>query len=267
MGATGNSRDYWESIYPSDKGTAQSTREFVSHQRKQRLTLLKMRVSSKTSLKILEAGCGAGDDLSNIAQTGVLCVGLDYSKNAIKSAKTKYPYLDFVLGDICNLPFSKNNFDVVFNAGVLEHFRNPLDPLREMKRVSKRQGFVVVFVPNTFSLWTLYRHITNMLPKISKKFRGWPVWERSFSWYSLKGIGETSNMNKIEVKGITLLYYAYFVIQCEQAIKRNVLPVPIKSGLVSFFSKLDAKDSGLSKWFGMEIVLIGRSSQDSQLNE
>jgi ubiquinone/menaquinone biosynthesis C-methylase UbiE len=263
MTAFGKPRDYWESIYPSDKGNVQRTREFVSHQRKQRLALLKMCVSSKTGIKILETGCGAGDDLSNITKNDILCVGLDYSKNAIKSAKTNHPSLDFVLGDICSLPFGNNNFDVVFNAGVVEHYINPLGPLKEMNRVSKRQGFVVVFVPNTFSLWTLYRHITNMLPKISKKFHGWGVWEQSFSWYGLKRIGETSGMGNIEVKGITLLHCAYFISQCEQAIKRNVLPMPIKSGLVSLFSKLDARDSGLSKWFGMELVLIGRSTQAS----
>jgi len=47
-----------------------------------------------------------------------------------------------------HLPFRGNSFDLVFNAGVIEHFINHLAPLKEMIRVTKTGRYVVTFVIN-----------------------------------------------------------------------------------------------------------------------
>jgi ubiquinone/menaquinone biosynthesis C-methylase UbiE len=45
------------------------------------------------------------------------------------------------------MPFKKNSFDVVWNQGVLEHFKNPVPAMKEMYRVTKNGGYVIIYIP------------------------------------------------------------------------------------------------------------------------
>jgi ubiquinone/menaquinone biosynthesis C-methylase UbiE len=58
-----------------------------------------------------------------------------------------------ITGDLMQMNFAADSFDLVFNAGVLEHFEpdERAAALREMTRVTKPGGTVLVAVPNHFS--------------------------------------------------------------------------------------------------------------------
>ena len=49
--------------------------------------------------------------------------------------------------DICNLPFSNNEFDFVFASHVLEHIQDDLSALNEIKRILKPGGIAILPVP------------------------------------------------------------------------------------------------------------------------
>jgi SAM-dependent methyltransferase len=53
------------------------------------------------------------------------------------------------------MPFKDNTFDLVYNSGVIEHFQEPdnVEAIREMGRVTKANGKVIVIVPNSLCLW------------------------------------------------------------------------------------------------------------------
>lgn len=106
----------------------------------------------------LEAGCGSGEIVFNLASYRhiIYSVGVDFSSNAIHIA-TKQRNLEskeisekthFVHGDIRNLPFRENTFDLVLSLGVIEHFENPLALLLEMKRILRVGGILFLSVPN-----------------------------------------------------------------------------------------------------------------------
>lgn len=107
--------------------------------------------------KLLEAGCGFGVT-SLLVGNRCKKTLLDIEQKAIDIAQyifeEKGHEATFLKGDIFDMPFNDQHFDVVFNAGVLEHF--PFGDRRvallEMFRVTKQGGFVIVAIPNHFSI-------------------------------------------------------------------------------------------------------------------
>jgi len=56
---------------------------------------------------------------------------------------------NFVVGDICHLPFRTGSFEEVYCSHVLEHVKHPIKALRELIRVSKNT--LTIKVPHRFS--------------------------------------------------------------------------------------------------------------------
>jgi ubiquinone/menaquinone biosynthesis C-methylase UbiE len=111
-------------------------------------------------LRILEAGCGSGKFSVSLAVAGHKVVAMDYTMQMLENtrdltavAEGYYGELEIALiqQDLNNLGFSDESFDIVFNEGVVEHWLDRearIFVLREMARVTKRWGTVVIFVPN-----------------------------------------------------------------------------------------------------------------------
>ncbi|MFA4877227.1 MAG: methyltransferase domain-containing protein [Methanoregula sp.] len=102
--------------------------------------------------KVLEAGCGTGQTLGLFSGRHE-AFGLDISRAALSLAKENCQ--NPVLGSIFSIPFQNDTFDLVYNSGVIEHFRDPANvaAIQEMARVVKPSGKVIIIVPNTLCLW------------------------------------------------------------------------------------------------------------------
>jgi ubiquinone/menaquinone biosynthesis C-methylase UbiE len=90
---------------------------------------------------ILDIGCGTGRHLTIFKPYFKNVVGLDISKNMIKSARKKGH--EPLVGDAENLPFRNNSFDVIISIGVLEHIGDYIHGLQEMKRVARREVYAI----------------------------------------------------------------------------------------------------------------------------
>ncbi len=110
----------------------------------------------KKNPRILEAGCGTGSNIRLLKKENKR-FALDLSKTALPQVKKEIP--GTVQGDIERLPFKENSFDLVFNAGVIEHFESEKKALSEMARVLSKEGLLLVFVPGRFNLWQAYRKL------------------------------------------------------------------------------------------------------------
>ena len=53
-------------------------------------------------------------------------------------------------GDMCDLPYPDNTADLVFSCHAFEHCDNPIQALKEMKRIAKPSGVVFLSTPNCF---------------------------------------------------------------------------------------------------------------------
>lgn len=111
--------------------------------------------------RLLEAGCGTGRISLTLAKTGAQISAVDVSPEAVEHTRTIFADagrpVDVRLASLFELPFQDNSFDIVWNAGVLEHFSEAErhDALRELLRVTKSGGWVITLNPYRFAL--LYR--------------------------------------------------------------------------------------------------------------
>lgn len=97
---------------------------------------------------VLDVGCGEGFTLNKLKEKkiGKIHEGIDYSKEAIALGKKTYSNLHIFEGDICDLKYKDNSFDLVICSEVLEHLEDPQKALKELVRVSKK--YILLSVPN-----------------------------------------------------------------------------------------------------------------------
>jgi len=104
----------------------------------------------KPKTRVLDIGCGSGDKYANhfIKAKKGLWVGMDISKNALKSAKHAKKYVV----DFNNPPFPNvGNFDLVVCVEVLEHVLYPDKVLAYAREHLSDGGTAVVTIPNSYS--------------------------------------------------------------------------------------------------------------------
>lgn len=102
--------------------------------------------------RLLDVACGSGGLVAVAAKRGLLAVGLDISRVAVRTARDRFGLRRLIVGAAETLPFKDRSFDLVTVVGSLEHFSDPALGAREVARVLKPGGKAVILVPNTFSL-------------------------------------------------------------------------------------------------------------------
>jgi SAM-dependent methyltransferase len=126
---------------------------------------------------ILDIGCGTGESTRQIAQCTRHVIGTDLSALFMRPQGTlHHTEPPFVTSDASRLPFSDRRFDVVCAMEFIEHVW-PVEPvLREIDRVLKPSGRMVMASPNLVSpLWPL-RDLLGMV--LHHRFR--PPWYGSY---------------------------------------------------------------------------------------
>lgn len=111
---------------------------------------------AKPGCKTLEIGSGRGETSLCLARKGCDVTLLDFSEEALKLSEYAANELGLSVKTVCadatkELPFQKNEFDIVFHAGLLEHFEpaERTDLLRLWKPYGKKH---ISMVPNAASL-------------------------------------------------------------------------------------------------------------------
>ena len=109
--------------------------------------------------RILDVGCGTGANLLMLSQYGD-AEGVDLSEDALAFCRERG--LDKVrLGAGEELPYEDSTFDLVTAFDVVEHMDDDLAGLKEMRRVLRPGGRVLLFVPTFMFLWGLQDDVSN----------------------------------------------------------------------------------------------------------
>lgn len=95
---------------------------------------------------LLDAGCGAGLALDMARARGASVAGLDAAEGLLAIAKERLPLEDLRQGDIEELPFEDDSFDAVTAFNSVQFAAEPVNALKEIRRVCKPGNPVAVTV-------------------------------------------------------------------------------------------------------------------------
>ena len=111
------------------------------------------------TLKILDVGCGPGNLFRNLSDVGKV-FGIDISLPALSLCQKKYS--NVINGKADELPVRECSFDVIILLDVLEHMADDAKAIKEIYRILKPGGIVLMTVPAYRILWgshdEIYQH-------------------------------------------------------------------------------------------------------------
>lgn len=164
------------------------------------------------SIKLLEAGCGSGAValwlIKNYGDIKWEVTLLDSSmaalsvahKLAVKEGLEKN--IKIIRGDMLEMPFPDESFDLVMNEGVMDHFDTGTrqKAFYEMARITKANGKLMVIVPNAVN--PFYR-----LKKALQEYNDtWKYgFEKGYTFWELKRIFKSLNFSEIRTTGDSFL--------------------------------------------------------------
>ena len=102
---------------------------------------------------VLDIASGTGYGAHYLARKGAKkVVGVDNSSQAIEYSHKLYSAenVEFMIGDARKIPSGINTFDVVVSFETIEHFNEQEAFIREVKRVLKKDGILIISTPNSY---------------------------------------------------------------------------------------------------------------------
>ncbi|PMB11161.1 class I SAM-dependent methyltransferase [Fischerella thermalis CCMEE 5273] len=113
------------------------------------LSFIKTWAQISPEAAVLDIGCGTGEfeRLLLTENPQQVITGVDISEEMLLVAKQKcrtYPNVSLQNASVSALPFANNSFDVIVSASAFHYFDDPDIALKEMRRVLKPDGKVVI---------------------------------------------------------------------------------------------------------------------------
>jgi ubiquinone/menaquinone biosynthesis C-methylase UbiE len=121
--------------------------------------------------RVLDLGCGPGPLAAALVERSGAYVGVDFVQGMLLQAQRRHPRALLVRATQ-RLPFQEASFDAVVALGFLEYLRDPGAAFREMKRVVRPGGVVVVSVPKRLHVDVIAVKLTAPLRAIASLFVG-----------------------------------------------------------------------------------------------
>jgi 2-polyprenyl-3-methyl-5-hydroxy-6-metoxy-1,4-benzoquinol methylase len=104
--------------------------------------------------RLLEVGCGSGKFSQRAFERNMKVTALDVGISLLQKTLTRSPVTPLV-GDSLNLPIKHDTFDIILSTEVIEHTTNPVQAIREMARLLKPGGILVLTCPNHLWQWVI----------------------------------------------------------------------------------------------------------------
>lgn len=190
---------------------------------------------------VCEIGAGSGATAIKLSQLGAKVFCIDYSQKSIdlikKNAAQSNATVFCVKADAFALPFKTDVFDICYHQGFLEHFRETSVLLGEQNRILKKNGYLLVDVPQKYSLYTVKK---KLLIFLGKWFAGW---ETEFSINRLNkvlskaGFCTVKSFGRYHIRNIDKIQKHFF--------GRTYLPAPLEKLYSRIINTLE------NSWFGV----------------
>lgn len=123
--------------------------------------------------RVLDLGAGTGVSTVDLARSGAYAVGCDISLGMLGVGRRVRPEVPLVAGDAMTLPFASASFDAVTISFALRNISDTAGALREMARVTKPGGRLVVceFSHPTVAVFrkVYLSYLMGSLPAVARK--------------------------------------------------------------------------------------------------
>jgi len=123
--------------------------------------------------RVLDIGCGSGKLVVDLARRGHQVWGIDLSpemarKTQALSAETlaAQPHPQLCVGSMDALPFATGYFDIVIAAGVIEYLESDGPALREVGRVLRPGGVMILSVRNAANIARVLTHARSLMRRL-----------------------------------------------------------------------------------------------------
>jgi demethylmenaquinone methyltransferase/2-methoxy-6-polyprenyl-1,4-benzoquinol methylase len=128
---------------------------------------------------ILDLAAGTGTSSEPFSSAGAIVIPSDLSFGMLEVGKQRRPRLSFVAADALRLPYASESFDAVTISFGLRNVEDPAAALREMRRVTRGGGTLVVCEFST-PTWAPFRtvyvnYLVAALPRIARLVSSNPV--------------------------------------------------------------------------------------------
>jgi SAM-dependent methyltransferase len=109
--------------------------------------------------RILDAGCGSGRNMVELARHGTV-TGVELSATSVALARERSAG-EVIEGSVLEMPFDSASFDLAVSLDVIEHLADDLSALRELRRVVAPGGALLITVPAYQWLWSGHDEINH----------------------------------------------------------------------------------------------------------
>lgn len=241
--------DYYKSEdYISHTDTKRNLLEFVYHAARQMALKRKLKLINSfqsESKNLLDIGCGTGDFLATALNSGWEITGIEPDEKARIIANSKTNNAVFKTEELEKL--RPNSFDVITLWHVLEHLPNLEKQMLQLKTLLKRNGTLVIAVPNYKSYDAQYY----------KNF--WAAYDvpRHLWHFSRTSISELFRKeHMLLVNTLPMIFDAYYVSLLSEKYKSGYMN-PIKAFWVAWHSNNKARRS---KEYSSHIYILKSSN-------
>ena len=109
-----------------------------------------VKYTGRDSGRVLDVGCGTGDRLDVFRSKGFETYGVETSDSA--NYAREHLNLNVSKGDLFSANFPDEFFDLATLYNVLEHMHDPVRVMKEIHRILKKEGSLIIQIPNSNSL-------------------------------------------------------------------------------------------------------------------
>jgi len=217
----------------------------------------KMIAGNNDGKTLLDIGSGPGIMIDAVLRQGYTVTAADAAPQMIELTKQQFsgnPKVEFLVTDAREIPKPDDSFDVATAMGLVEYFEEDDSYYKEMGRVLKKDGTLIVTYPNVYSPWRVFnrlalaiiRPLRMILGRESKKDNNIRHKE-----YTVKGV--ISQLKKHGFEAEEVVYYNF-----------KLIPYPLDN-LLGKFTVTQSKaceplDRTFLKWLGTAFIVKAKNT-------
>ena len=184
----------------------------------------------KAKIRVLDLGCGAGNNVQFLAEKGFQVFGIDGSQTAIKICKNRFRELglkgEFICKNFSKLPYRSDFFDLIIDRESL--YANDLietrKVMKEIGRVIKKGGKFISFAYNTYhpemklgrlinrNVYEGYRKGSTFFETGIVRFIDWKDLLKNYSFFKLDNVMRNSLSEVYNIEQKFMEYDEYIII-------------------------------------------------------